>query len=117
MAAVLTKGSSLVCAHTGEVTLSPGQKKLTIGGQAVLVDGDLNGAAVSSACTNLTNSGTGAVQCSMITSTIGGVATKLTVGGKGALLESIQGLTNGIKNGTPQTWSVKSAGQTKLTAV
>lgn len=117
MSAVLTQGSSLACANQGKVTLSPTQTKLKIGGQAALVDGDLKAAAISSACTTLTNSNQGDLKCSAVASAVGGVATKLTVGGKGVLLDSIQGLTNGTVGGTPQTWSVKSAGQTKLTTV
>src|SRR6266481_1458018 len=113
MSAVLTQGSSLACAHQGKVTLSPTQTKLKIGGQAALVDGDLKLAAISTACATVTDPNTGALKCAAIASTIGGVATKLTVGGKGVLLDSIEGLTNGTVGGTPQTWSVKSAGETK----
>lgn len=113
MSAVLTKGSSLACTHQGTVTLTATQSKLTIGGQAVLVDGDLKAASIST-CGTVPSTGT--VKCLQVASAIGGVSTKLMVGGKGVLLDSIQGLTNGTVGGTPQTWSVKSAGQTKVTA-
>jgi hypothetical protein len=117
MSAVLTQGSSLACQNQGKVALSPTQTKLTVGGQAALVDGDLKLAAISTACATVTDPNTTTLKCSAVNSAVGGVATKLTVGGKGVLLDSIQGLTNGTVGGTPQTWSVKSAGQTKLTTV
>jgi hypothetical protein len=45
-----------------------------------------------------------------------GVATKLTVGSTGVLLDSAQGTTTNTQGATPGTWSISSAGQTKLTA-
>jgi hypothetical protein len=60
----------------------------------------------------------GTKQCMMIVSTVGGVSTKLKVASKGVLLETITGTTDGIVPPAPgiQTWSVQSAGQSKLKA-
>ena len=113
MAYVLTVQSSVSCAHQGTVQLTSIQNKLKIGGAAVLVDGDLNGAAVSG-CTTVTDPNTGALMCATVSTAIGGVATKLKVGGKGVLLDTIQGQTNGTVGGVLQTWSVTSAGQSKV---
>jgi len=115
MSAVLTEGSTLVCAHQGTVKLTATQSKLKIAGKAALVDGDLT-AALISGCTTVTDVNTGALQCQTVASASGGVATKLKVGGRGVLLEEINGQTSGTVGGTPQTWSVQSPGQSKLKA-
>jgi hypothetical protein len=116
MPAVLTESSTLTCAHTGAVQLIAGQSKLTVNGSKVLVDGDLSDKLIDG-CVTVPDPTTSTVKCLSVASAIGGVATKLKVEGKGALLESIGGQTNGTVVGTPQTWSVQSAGQTKLETV
>jgi hypothetical protein len=113
MGAALTESSTVTCQNNGSVRLSAGQSKLTVDGNKVLVDGDLSGASIS-ACTTVTDPNTAALQCATVSSAMGGVAGKLKVSGKGVLLESIQGLTQGTVGGAPQQWSVQSAGQTKL---
>jgi hypothetical protein len=116
MAGVLTESSTVKCAHQGTVKLTASQSKLTVGGKKVLVEGDLTAppAQVSSCATVVNQTST---KCLMVSSAMGGVAQKLKVGGKGVLLESVQGQTSGVIGGTPQTWSVQDAGQTKLKAV
>jgi hypothetical protein len=114
MAAVLTESSTLTCAHQGSLQLHAGQTKLTINGSKVLVEGDLSGAPVSN-CLTTPDPNTTTAPCLIVASASGGVASKLKVNGKGVLLESIQGQTSGTVGGTQQTWSVQSAGQTKLT--
>jgi hypothetical protein len=114
MSAVLTKDSTLQCTHQGTVTLIPSQSKLTINGQAALVDGDLSSAPISGCQTPVSQTST---KCLTVSTTAGGVAAKLTVGGKGVLLQDVNGQTSGVIGGTPQTWSVTDAGQTKLKAV
>ena len=116
MAAILTESSMLVCTHQGQVQLHAGQSKLTVSGSKALVEGDLSAAAVSN-CITVPDPNTTTVKCLAVATASGGVAGKLKVDGKGVLLESIQGQTNGTVGGTPQTWSVQSAGQTKLTTV
>lgn len=111
MGAVLTETSSVKCNHTGSVQLRAGQSKLTVNGNKVLVDGDLNGATISSCTTPSTQSSS---PCATVTSALGGVAQKLKVGGSGVLLDTITGPTSGVP---PATFSVTDAGQTKLTTV
>lgn len=113
MGAVLTENSSVTCSNSGSVSLHAGQSKLSVNGSKVLVDGDLDNALISG-CMTITDPNTTTLQCPKIDTVIGGVAAKLKVDGKGVLLESIRGLTAGKVSGTPQTWSVQSAGQTKL---
>jgi len=119
MPLVLTEKSSLVCANQGAVQLTATQSKLTVAGAKVLVTGDLANAPISR-CTTVTNTITGAKQCMMIVSAQGGVSTKLKVAGKGVLLDTISGTTDGVVVPPPppgiQTWSVQSAGQSKLKA-
>jgi hypothetical protein len=116
MAAVLTESSTLACGDAGSLKLNAGQSKLTINGNKVLVQGDLDGATVER-CPTPDNANPPSKKCTLVSSTIGGVAGKLTVDGKGVLLESIQGLTDGLVGPKIGTWSVQSAGQTKLTTV
>lgn len=115
MGAVITENSSVACSHSGAVSLRAGQSKLTVNGGKVLVQGDLDGATISSSCTTVTDPNTSTLKCATIALVNpGGVAEKLKVEGKGVLLESIKGKTSGTVGGTPQDWSVQSAGQTKL---
>jgi hypothetical protein len=116
MSAALTQGSSVKCQNQGTVALTASQSRLKVGGQAVLVDGDLASAHIGG-CTTVTNNNTGDLQCQAVLSVTGGVAGKLKVGGKGVLLDNISGKTNGLKASTPQSWSVTDAGQTRLKAV
>lgn len=112
MSLVLTENSSLACAHSGTVTLTATQSKLTIAGAKALVDGDLSGALISN-CPIAPPPPTN-VKCTAIASAAGGVSTKLKISGKGVLLETVRGNTNGTV--TPTTWSVQNAGQSKLKA-
>ena len=113
MSSALTESSTVACGHQGQAQLRAGQSKLTVGGSKVLVDGDLSGAMLSG-CTTPTNPVTGTKQCLTVSSALGGVATKLTVGGKGVLLDQIAGTTDGLP---APNWSVQSANQTKLQTV
>src|SRR5260370_39662599 len=115
MPLVITEQSSLACAHQGTVKPAASQVKLKVAGAAVLVTGDLMGKPIS-LCTTVPDPNTATVKCLAIASEEGGVASKLKVAGKAVLLETIKGKTNGTVSGTPQTWSVQSAGQSKLKA-
>jgi hypothetical protein len=116
MSLVLTEKSSLACANQGTVQLTATQSKLTVAGAKVLVTGDLSGAPISG-CTTPTVSGPPpSAPCLTITSAVGGVSAKLKVAGKGVLLETVKGQTSGTVAGVFQTWSVQSAGQSKLKA-
>jgi hypothetical protein len=118
MSLVLTEKSSLTCANQGSVQLTATQSKLTVAGAKVLVDGDLVSAPISGCMITPAPPPPGpvSVKCLMITSAVGGVSAKLKVAGKGVLLETVQGMTSGQLANTPQTWSVQSAGQSKLKA-
>jgi hypothetical protein len=115
MSSVLTEGSTLTCAHTGTVKLTATQSKLTVSGNKVLVEGDLTGATISG-CATVSNPNTSTAQCLSVTSAEGGVAGKLKVNGKGVLLEDVKGKTSGTVSGNFQSWSVQTAGETKLKA-
>ncbi len=117
MSLVLTEKSSIVCANQGAVQLTATQSKLSVAGAKVLVTGDLASAPISH-CTTVTNTMTGTKQCMMIVSAVGGVSAKLKVAGKGVLLDTLSGTTDGLVPPLPgiQTWSVQSAGQSKLKA-
>lgn len=120
MSFVLTESSTLVCAHPkGLVKLTAGQSRFKVQGAKVLVDGDLNNASIGGCLTPLTPPPPGPtnVPCTQVTSVVGGVATKLKVQGKGVLLDSVQGFTNGtLVNVVNQPWSVQDAGEPKVKA-
>jgi hypothetical protein len=115
MGSPITESSIVVCGHSGAVQLLASQSKLTVAGSKVLVDGDLAGKPIANCTTVPSNT---SVPCATVLTILpGGVAQKLTVGGKGVLLDSIQGTTSGTIGGVSQTWSVQSVGQTKLQTV
>src|SRR5262245_8118920 len=118
MSFVLTESSTLRCEHSGTVQLVPTQSRLTVNGSKVLVDGDLNGALISG-CLTVPDPNTSTVKCLSVRSAEGGVAGKLKVNGKGVLLEEVSGKTSGTVGGPTsfQTWSVQTAGETKLKVV
>jgi hypothetical protein len=109
MASVVTTAGMVVCSHQATATLTASQSKLKAGGSAVLLATDIVGATIA-ACTNV---GTGLTPCSTVVSLIAGQSTKLTIGSQPVLLDSATGPTNGFP---AATWSVKSAGQSVLTA-
>lgn len=118
MSLVLTEKSSLVCANKGAVQLTATQSKLTVAGAKVLVTGDLTSAPISHCVIIAAPPPPGplSAKCLMIASAVGGVSVKLKVVGKGVLLETVQGTTSGVLANVVQTWSVQSAGQSKLKA-
>jgi hypothetical protein len=116
MPRALTEGSTLVCLHLGTVQLTAGQSKLRVNGERVLIEGDLSGAMIAG-CKTVADPNSKTAPCLSISSVINGVATKLKVSGQRVLLETITGLTDGTLSGTPQSWSVQSAGQSKLQAI
>jgi hypothetical protein len=112
MAFALTQGSTVNCFHQGKVALAASQSKLTVGAQAVLVETDIAGKAISGCGLATTPA---SVTCAAVVSEIpGGTSLRLKVGGKAVLINSANGLTNGSQSGVPATWSVLDAGQTKL---
>ncbi|MDR3470656.1 MAG: hypothetical protein P4M09_03040 [Devosia sp.] len=116
MPAVITEQSTVVCPHTGQAQLSASQSKLKVAGAAVLVDGDMAGKSIS-ACTTQPDPNTKTVKCLHTAPQTAGVATKLIVGGKGVLLETAKGRTDGKVLDVFQNWSVQSAGQSKLVTI
>lgn len=119
MAYVITEQSTLGCLHGGRVQLTASQSRLKVGGAAVLVEGDLASKPLSACITPVQPPPPGPVSkpCMMVSSDSGGVSSKLKVGGKGVLLESHRGQTDGQVANVVQTWSVTAAGQTQLQAV
>ncbi|WP_432828762.1 hypothetical protein [Dactylosporangium sp. CA-092794] len=109
---MLTVGSSVICSHSGTFTFTAGHKLLTVDGQAVVRQSELQNAVITG-CKN-TVANLGQKPCLAIASIIAGLAHKLTVGGEAAALDTATGLTNSTP---PGTWSVTSAGQTKLEAL
>jgi len=113
MPGVLTKASTLVCAHQGTVQLIPSQIKLKVDGQSVLVMGDIVGNPIAGCVTPVTPA---SKPCTTVVSMITGAATELKVDGKPVLLETAMGMTDGVTPAPTNTWNVRTAGQTKLSS-
>jgi len=111
---VLTAGSSLKCPHGGKFVLVASQNQLTVDGQPVLVDGDLQNSSIAG-CVPPPNTPPW-TPCTKVAVVYQGQATTMSVGGKSVLLETASGGTNGTTPPVPPPWSVVSSGQTKLQA-
>jgi len=110
---VLTAGSMLYCAHQGTVQLTAGQSSLLVDGQAVLVQGDLEGSPISGC---MTPSSQTSKPCTTLLSMTVGSALHFKAGGMLVLLDTAAGNTDGVTPAPSNLWSVRAAGQSKLTA-
>jgi hypothetical protein len=107
---VLTTGSTVTCPHQGTVATS-GDARLRVAGAPVLLLDGVQGASVS-ACP-VADSSTPTTKCRIVVSA-SGVASKLTVGGRGVVLETLVGATDGV---SPAGNALAAAAQqTKLQA-
>ena len=113
MPKVLTEGSTLTCLHEGQVQLAPSQSLLKVGGQAVLVQGDLEGKPISGCTTPASQS---SKPCMTVVAMSVGAAISLKVGGQPVLLETASGTTDGVTPAPTNRWRVRTAGQAKLGA-
>lgn len=122
MAFVVVTGAAIECSHRGRVRLSSGNAKLTVDGEAVVTAGQEAGISFAPGspgllvpCPKLANAGIPPPPspCSATLAATAGVSLKLTVDGLGVLLDNATGLATNA-NDPGATWSVASAGQTKL---
>jgi hypothetical protein len=116
MGAVLTSTSVVTCKScSSSVALSDPQHKLTVQGNSVQLQQDVaagsSGSDWSIASCAGNDPSSGQTRCTGATVSAG-AATKLTVGGKGVLLDSLSGNTNGTNEGSLKVGST----QQKLTA-
>jgi hypothetical protein len=111
MALVLNGDAVIRCSHGGTVRAVASQQALKLDGKPALVLADLLAATISD-CPNR-DPRAGLLPCLLITSVIAGSATKLKAGGQPVVLDSAQGVTSSTP---PGTFSVSSAGQTKVSA-
>ena len=116
MPEVLVVGGTVDCSHMGSGPITSGSSKLTVGGMAAVVSGQEESVPfIAPICPQLNPAQTSPAPCTMTkAATMGGVSTKLTVVGKGAILSNAKGLTDNSVWPT-STWSVSKAGQSKLT--
>ncbi|AIE86497.1 hypothetical protein [Fimbriimonas ginsengisoli] len=111
---VLTVNSTVQCAHGAKIALTS-DAKLSVGGAKVLLLAGIQGATVNG-CTNPTDPNTSSLTCATV-ATATGTATKLTVGGKPVVLDSLSGTTNGTPPPSGASISVADVGHQKLKAV
>src|SRR5262245_5199029 len=91
MAYIMTTAGSTGCAHTGAATLTSGSK-LTIGGQSVLLAGDVGSWAING-CTQKDTSKE-QLECKLFVN-FTGQSSKLKVGGQAVVLDLFSAETNG----------------------
>jgi hypothetical protein len=113
MPKVLTEGSTLTCLHQGTVQLTASQSVLKVGGKPVLVQGDLEGKAISGCKTPTSQS---SKPCLTVVAMALGAATTLKAGGKPVLLDTATGTTDGVTPAPTNQWTVQAAGQTTFEA-
>lgn len=117
MPKVLTTGSEVLCgiqaaaSHGGNVSVTS-SAKLKVNGNSVLVRSSVEGKPVAG-CQTPNDSTKSLKTCTSATSVTAGEASKLTVGGQPALLDTVTGITDGNPPGTVPA----DAKQDKLTAI
>lgn len=99
MPPLLTSAATVTCAHAGQVTLIPKQTKVLAGGSPVMCQGDVMGSPIA-ACALPPSPGT--KPCTTVAMEIPGVsfAMNVLVGGKPAMVQTLQGMTDGVPPGT-----------------
>jgi hypothetical protein len=115
-ATAIVKAGSLACSHQGSATVSSVSARLTVGGKGVLLSGQESGLDFAG-CTNMTTSNPSSSAPCISDAATAGVATKLTVGGTAVLLKAGGPTHPTVTPAAVGTWSVQSAGQSRLTAV
>jgi hypothetical protein len=113
--AVVVETGSLACSHGGTASIVSGSPRLSVGGKGVLLKGSESGLAFPT-CTNRTSDGTAPAPC-VSDAADAGLATKLTVGGIPVVLAATGPTHPSVTPAAVGRWSVKDAGQSKLTAV
>jgi hypothetical protein len=125
MAKVLTTepGSTVKCGHGLGKVLTSSSAKLTVNNNPVLLENSINHQAIDPNCSTmpLTDPPPAttlkAIKCTQVTGVTGGQASKLTVGKKNVILDTLAGNTNGmVDHIIPQTHLKGKATQSKLTA-
>ena len=111
MGLVVTTNARIVCAHGGQVTLSPRQATVTIDGGAVLREGDLVGAPIVGCAQP--PPGSSQPSTAVVSTQPGGSSPPVSARGLPVHLDSLSGMTDGVP---PGVISVVFAGQTTVQA-
>jgi hypothetical protein len=106
---VITTTASITCPSSGTVEKTS-DAKLQVGGNPVLLEGQVSSWTVKNCLQTKTNSGE--VQCLTVSAPTKGTAAKLTVGGSKVLLDSLEATTNG----KPKNELSTASGESKLQA-
>jgi len=125
MPMVLVKGAIIQCTHGGQLQLSAGDSRLTVGDNGAITSGMEAGltfgsptspvSGMLSPCSAQTPTTPSTFVACVTAPAVAGVSKKLTVGNVPVLLDSATGST--VSGAGPGKWSVSSAGQIKLESV
>lgn len=110
---------TVTCGHGPGIVALTSNAKLCVNSQPVLLEGSVVNQSVSGCSTIAASDSNGPTDapCSSATSITGGKSTKLLVGKKAVLLDSLGGTTNGmVAKVTPQTLLAGKTTQTRLAA-
>jgi hypothetical protein len=106
---ILNANARLICAHGGQVMVIPKQVQVLVGGAPALAEPDLLGSPIVGCPIPPTPA---TKPCTTVVSSMpGGASMKVMVGGRPALLDTFQGLTDGVPPGNVM---VVFAGQTAV---
>ena len=94
---ILNASARLICAHGGQVTVIPKQMTVLVGGSPALAEPDLLGSPIVGCAIPPTPA---TKPCTAVVSSLpGGFSLKVMIGGRPALLDTFQGLTDGVPPG------------------
>ncbi len=112
---VLTTAGSVRCPDpvAGTVNLVSAAK-LSVAGQPVLLAADVVSQPLVG-CGVVDNPAQGIKHCTSVVAVTGGISTKLVVGGRPVLLDTLTGTTDGTPPPLGKPLGLAAAGQTKLT--
>jgi hypothetical protein len=94
---LLNTNALITCIHMGKLMLVPKQQKVLVGGAPALGIGDVAGTPI----VGCPQAGPGIKPCTTLVSAIPGVSTslKVLISGQPALVQTIQGMTDGVPPG------------------
>lgn len=120
MPTVLTMASIVTCGHPPGAVDTKSDTKLQVDGQPVLLEASIAGRPLKpGTCGTPVTGPLPSAKCLKVATVAAtSLATKLHVGGKPVVVDTLQGTTDGTVAGTPQTLlAVTSANQSKLASV
>jgi hypothetical protein len=116
MPQVLVDGATVMCSHSGVMSLSGGNTKFTVSNNGAITAGmeiGIDFTTASPPCQSKNPTSGAPTPCKIVAAATAGISSVLSIAGTPVLLDTAGGVTVDGTN-PPGTWSVASAGQTML---